>query len=199
MKHKLLLTVVAVFSFVVSFAQSKADLITVNISDKPLSEAVRVIENATRFTFFYDTEKTDMTQKVSLSAANLTVENAMKQMLSPVGIEFEIKGGQIVLISPSAPASKTPSSVTVTVLDKTDYPVIGAAILRADGTGEITDFDGNCTISLSSSDKNLTISCLGYHTKSIPVGNSAKLKVYLEEETLTPSIPTFFANAAGSV
>ena len=184
MKHKLLLTVVAVFSFVVSFAQSKADLITVNISDKPLSEAVRVIENATRFTFFYDTEKTDMTQKVSLSAANLTVENAMKQMLSPVGIEFEIKGGQIVLISPSAPASKTPSSVTVTVLDKTDYPVIGAAILRADGTGEITDFDGNCTISLSSSDKNLTISCLGYHTKSIPVGNSAKLKVYLEEETL---------------
>ena len=184
MKHKLLLTVVAVFSFVVSFAQSKADLITLNISDKPLSEAVRVIENATRFTFFYDTEKTDMTQKVSLSAANLTVEDAMKQMLSPAGIEFEIKGGQIVLISPSAPASKTPSSVTVTVLDKTDYPVIGAAILRADGTGEITDFDGNCTISLSPSDKNLTISCLGYQTKVISVGTSAKMKVYLEEESL---------------
>ena len=101
MKHKLLLTVVAVFSFVVSFAQSKADLITVNISDKPLSEAVRVIENATRFTFFYDTEKTDMTQKVSLSAANLTVENAMKHAT------MKMMAGRSMVRPSAAPAMRS--------------------------------------------------------------------------------------------
>ena len=181
MKRKLLLAVVAVFSSVVTFAQSRVDRITVNISNRPLSEAVGVIENATRFTFFYDTEKTDMTQNVSLSAVDMTLEEAMLKMLSPVGIKFEINGDQIVLISPSANVSKN-AVVTVTVLDKEDYPVIGAAILRADGTGEITDIDGKCSISLSPSEKNLTISCLGYQTKVVPVGTLSRLKVYLEEE-----------------
>ena len=75
-------------------------------------------------------------------------------------------------------------TVHVTVLDKDDYPVIGAAILKADGSGDITDVDGNCVISLSPSDKSLTVSCLGYMTKTIPVGTSSRMKVYLEEETL---------------
>ena len=75
-------------------------------------------------------------------------------------------------------------TVQVTVLDKDDYPVIGAAILKADGTGDVTDVDGNCVISLSASDKSLSVSCLGYVTKTVQVGTSSKMKVYLEEETL---------------
>ena len=120
MKHKLLLTVVAVFSFVVSFAQSKEDLISVNISDKPLSEAVRVIENATRFTFFYDTEKTDMTQKVSLSAANLTVEEVSlinESFVSTLNTMYhgrvpypkDEKNNENNLLFPERPASGTES------------------------------------------------------------------------------------------
>ena len=183
MKYKLLLTVVAVFSVVVASAQMN-DRITVNISNRPLSEAVSVIENASRFTFFYDAGKTDMTQRVSLSAVNLPVDDAMRQMLSPVGVNFEVKGNQIVLITPSAPVGNLPENVTITVLDNTDYPVIGAAILKADGTGEITDLDGNCTIRLTQSDRTLTVTCLGYQTKTVEVGAQSTIVVHVEEEAL---------------
>ncbi len=185
MKHKLLLTVIAVFSVISVFAQTSADRITVNISDKPLSEAVVVIEKASRYTFFYDTDKTDMTRKVSLSAENLPVGEAMKQMLTPVGISFEIKGDQIVLIAPpvSGIPVKTPSSITVTVLDKSQMPIIGAAVLKTDGTGGVTDIDGVCTVNLSPSDKQLTLTCLGYKTEIVKVGTSSKVTVHLMDDT----------------
>ena len=181
MKHKLLLTVATMFSVAVAFAQKSTDRITANISGRPLSEAVSIIENVSRFTFFYDTAKTDMTRTVSLSAVNLPIEDAMNLMLSPIDVDFEIKGNQIVLISSVA---KEPSDVTVTVLDDAGNPVIGAAILRADGTGEITDFDGKCVISLSPTDKALTVSCLGYQTKTVEVGSRSSIIVHVEEEAL---------------
>ena len=84
----------------------------------------------------------------------------------------------------SQSSSEQHLTVHVTVLDKDDYPVIGAAILKADGSGDITDVDGKCVISLSPSDKSLTVSCLGYMTKTIPVGTTSMMKVYLEEEAL---------------
>ena len=167
------------FSVAVAFAQKSTDRITANISGRPLSEAVSIIENVSRFTFFYDTAKTDMTRTVSLSAVNLPIEDAMNLMLSPIDVDFEIKGNQIVLISSVA---KEPSDVTVTVLDDAGNPVIGAAILRADGTGEITDFDGKCVISLSPTDKALTVSCLGYQTKTVEVGSRSSIIVHVEEE-----------------
>ena len=172
------------FSVAVAFAQKSTDRITANISGRPLSEAVSVIENASRFTFFDDAGKPDMTQRVSLSAVNLPVDDAMRQMLSPVGVNFEVKGNQIVLITPSAPVGNLPENITITVLDNTDYPVIGAAILKADGTGEITDLDGNCTIRLTQSDRTLTVTCLGYQTKTVEVGAQSTIVVHVEEEAL---------------
>ena len=177
MRRKLLLTLVVAFSVISVFAQSSTDHITVNIIDKPLSEAVCVIEKVIRYTFFYDADKTDMTRKVTLSSDNLPVEEAMNLMLAPSGISFEIKGNQIVLMSLSVlPTSvKTPSSVTVTVLDKNNMPVIGAAVLKANGTGGVTDIDGVCTVDLLPSDKQLTLTCLGYKTEVVKDGPDYKL------------------------
>lgn len=49
-----------------------------------------------------------------------------------------------------------PATLTLTVLDANGLPVIGAAVMKADGSGEITDLDGVCTISLSGSEETLT-------------------------------------------
>ena len=182
--NKLLLTVIAVFSALALSAQAIMDRITVEISGRPLSEAVSVIESVSRFTFFYDTEKTDMVQKVSLSAVNMPVEDAMRQMFSPVGIGFEIKGDQIVLFPQAASEEKRPTSVTITIVDKDNCPVIGAAVLKADNTGEVTDLDGVCIIrNLSSSDTALTVSCMGYQTRTVTLGSSSKMTVVLAEDT----------------
>jgi len=72
-------------------------------------------------------------------------------------------------------AQQDPATLTLTVLDANGQPVIGAAVMKADGSGEITDLDGVCTISLSGSDETLTVVCMGYQTKTLTVGGGQVL------------------------
>ena len=72
-------------------------------------------------------------------------------------------------------AQQDPATLTLTVLDANGQPVIGAAVMKADGSGEITDLDGVCTISLSGSDETLTVVCMGYQTKTLTVGGQVLL------------------------
>ena len=62
--------------------------------------------------------------------------------------------------------------------------------MKADGSGEITDIDGKCVVPLSASDKTLAVVCMGYQTKTLTVGTSSNMTVYLEEDNqlLTESV-----------
>ena len=189
MKHnKLILIVVPVFLSLSSFAQTGR--ITANFSNVPLSKAIEVIEGASSYTFFYDSAKIDLAARVSLDAADLSVDEAIGQMLSSLDLGFEVKGDQIVLMPVSAQTPQVPSTLTLTILDRSNLPVIGAAVMKADGSGEITDIDGICVVPLSASDKSLTITCLGYQTKTLNVGTSSQMTVYLDEDMqlLTESV-----------
>lgn len=165
---KLRLTFVTMLVSVLSFAQNGR--INANFSNITLLKAIEIIEKASPYSFFYDTGKVDLSAKVSLSASDLPVEEAMRQMLSQVNVDFEVKGGQIVLIPVSASVSQGSVTLTLTILDRTEQPVIGAAVMKADGSGEISDIDGVCSVPLSSSDKTLTVVCMGYQTKTLTVG-----------------------------
>ena len=181
MKHnKLILTAVAMLLSFVALAQDCR--ITASFSNVTLSKAMQVIEGTSAYSFFYDAAKVDLSAKVSLSAIDLPVEDAMKQMLSNVKVNFEIKGDQIVLI-PENRTTTGPRIIKVTVLDKDDYPVIGAAVMKADGDGVVTDIDGVCSVEVDTSDKNLVVNCLGYKTETVSLGSASVIKVYLEEES----------------
>ena len=186
MTRKLLLSFVAILVCHIASSQDNGGRITVQISNEPLLKAIQVVEDVSPYSFFYDADKIDLAKRVSLSADSLPIKDAMQQMLSPIKMKFEIKGEQIVLIptSESTDAIGVPGTINVTVLDKDNYPVIGAAVLKADGSGSVTDIDGNCAIEVSSTDKSLTITCLGYQTKTMQVGMSSAMTVYLEEESL---------------
>ena len=136
MKHnKLILTVVAVFLSLSSFAQTGR--ITANFSNVPLSKAIEVIEGASSYTFFYDSAKIDLAARVSLDAADLSVDEAIGQMLSSLDLGFEVKGDQIVLMPVSAQTPQVPSTLTLTILDRSNLPVIGAAFCCAVGLNDV--------------------------------------------------------------
>ena len=187
-QNKLKLTILAMLLSVVSFAQNGR--ITASFSNIPLSKAIEIIERSVSYSFFYDSGKVDLSAKVSMSASELPVAEAMRQMLSQINVDFEIKGGQIVLIPAAASVHQVPTTLTLTILDRTEQPVIGAAVMKADGSGEITDIDGKCVVPMSASDKTLAVVCMGYQTKTLTVGTSSNMTVYLEEDNqlLTESV-----------
>lgn len=80
-----------------AWGQSDNDRITVSFSDVPLSEAISAVESGSRYTFLYDASGLDLSVKVSLTADNIPVQEALDRMLSPVSVGYEINGRQIAL------------------------------------------------------------------------------------------------------
>ena len=85
---------------------------------------------------------------------------------------------------PAAVASQQQKTVKGVVVDEQGVPVIGASILENGLTanGVISDIDGNFSINVAPG-SNLVISCIGYNTVTIPVGDESQITVVLSEDT----------------
>lgn len=76
-------------------------------------------------------------------------------------------------------------TITGTVSDATGLPVIGASVLvKGTSTGAVTDVDGKYSLRIQEG-ATLEVSCMGYITKTIIVGESQTIDVVLNEDTET--------------
>lgn len=71
------------------------------------------------------------------------------------------------------------------ILDETGESMIGVSVLVKGTTiGTVTDFDGNYTLEVPPSGKNiLEISYIGYKTKEITIGNNSLINIKMEPDT----------------
>ena len=76
-------------------------------------------------------------------------------------------------------------TVTGTVSDASDEPLIGASVVVKGQTslGTITDFDGNFTLKVPSESTVLVVSYVGMTTQEIKVGKQRKFKITLSDDT----------------
>jgi TonB-linked outer membrane protein, SusC/RagA family/TonB-dependent outer membrane receptor, SusC/RagA subfamily, signature region len=76
-------------------------------------------------------------------------------------------------------------TVTGTVVDESNLPVIGATVYQKDKptNGASTDVDGKYTISLPSNAV-MVISCIGYNEQEVPVNQRANINVTLKESSM---------------
>ena len=170
-------------------AKGQADdgMLTVRFSDIPLSEAISAVESASRYTFLYDAAGLDLSVKVSLSAENTPINEALDMMLSPVSVGYEINGRQIALYPVSGGDNDGYIVITGEVLDVDNEPIVGVAVFSDQTThGVTTGLDGKFSIRLSPDEHTLTFSCLGYVDKTVNVsGKKANLKIYLSEDAIS--------------
>lgn len=84
-------------------------------------------------------------------------------------------------------AIAAPHTVKGVVMDTFDQPVMGAAILSADGkVGTTTDLDGNFTITIGDTPVTVEVSCLGFQSKKITIQPSqGTVNVLLEETSMS--------------
>ena len=62
----------------VTYAQEK---LRISFSNVSLEEALKKIESASKYTFFYDDKRTDLSQKVSANANGQSIEEVLNAML----------------------------------------------------------------------------------------------------------------------
>lgn len=80
---------------------------------------------------------------------------------------------------------QTTVTVSGTVVDTADEPVIGATIVVLGQTnmGAMSDFDGHFTINNVPADATLRISYVGYKTQEIPLNGQTSFRIVLEEDS----------------
>lgn len=174
------------FFFVLNvFAQSEEKNITLIFSDIPLSEAVQIIEKNSKYTFFYDALKIDLTQKVSLKANNISIKEAISRMLADSNIRFEISNFQIALFNERESSSRRTKQISGIVVDRNGEPVIGATIMANDTRkGTVSDINGSFKIDVPEDGK-INVSFIGYASRSISVKENTFFRVILQEDSKT--------------
>ncbi len=89
----------------------------------------------------------------------------------------------ILLLATSIPALAQ-KTVTGTVKDETQQPVIGASIMvkGAENKGTVTDIDGKFSLANISENATLSISCIGFATEEISVVGQSVINIILKED-----------------
>jgi len=180
------LIVTLIFS---SFQINAQEKITLSFSNISLEEAIRQIEAAGRYTFFYDVNQTDLKQKVSLQAKDESLEKAIQSMLSSTNLTFEIEGRQIALINKQttiAPGSRS-KKITGVIKDEQGYEMIGVSVsVKNTTTGTVTDMDGGFSLDVPENAQ-LLISYVGYISQEISVSGKTTFNIILKENSLALS------------
>lgn len=182
------------FIFILLFSSSHlragevSDKITLSFSNLPLSEAIKRIEAGSNYTFFFDANKTNLQQRVSLKADNISIEEAMTSLLKTTDLTFNITHRQIALIPIPAQGQQPQAPVRIVtgvVKDSTGEPIIGANVVEKGTTnGTVTDVNGNFSLSVPTNAV-LLISYIGFTSQELPVNMRTVFQVTLSDDSQT--------------
>lgn len=161
--------------------------ISLNLRNITVKEAIVALEEKYGYRFLYETGDIDTRKKISVNISNGSINDIMKQILAGQDLTYDIKEKNILLTkkltSPnSPPATKRINGI---VVDQQGNPIIGATI-KLDGTsqGTISDIDGRFDITVPSNGK-LSISYIGYISKTIDIATERNFNITLVEDTKT--------------
>ena len=75
-------------------------------------------------------------------------------------------------------------TVTGTVFDSGNEPVIGASVLeQGTSNGTVTDFDGQFALDVSNANAVLVVSYVGMKTVTLPLAGQTSVQIALQEDT----------------
>ncbi|AYN66356.1 TonB-dependent receptor [Euzebyella marina] len=170
-----------------TFSQTRMNIKVEQVS---LENLLNEIQRNSKFIFFYRDDILPKGEKVSVAKEDATLESILKPVLNRFNLGFNVNDRQVTIIKLSdTPLLKInngikPQSFLIsgTIIDSNGEPLPGANVLEQGTTnGTQTDFDGNFSLSLSSSSATLVISYIGFATKEVPVNGQNSVNITLEE------------------
>lgn len=157
--------------------------ITVSVDNTPLRAALKKIEQASSYKFFYNEKLEGLDQPVSFSVSNATIDQTMQKVLPGKELTYKMEKENVVVLLPKEAAGQQVKTISGIIVDENGEPVIGASIaVQGTGNGAITDMDGKFTLSAPEASI-LTISFIGYKTVELPANDKRIAKITLQEDS----------------
>ncbi len=176
--------------------------ISVELSNKSVSEVLSQIEKAANIKFSYSPDLIQSQRSVNLNAANERLDLVLRRLFQPLQIKFELVGNRfiltranrmeptfidryITLVMPSKLESGRPLiTVTGQITDETGGPVPSATILLkgTPNVGTVTNADGRYTLNIPDGNATIVVSSIGYVAQEIQVANRTTIDVVLKSD-----------------
>lgn len=167
-----------------SYAQDSR--ISLKVENATLGDVISQLEKESKVYFTYNHNQVDVNKTISINATNQTLGQILDQVLAGTDTGYKMEDGHVVLFQKETPQATKPGqkrTIKGIINDDKGVPVIGASILEKNTlNGTVTDIDGTYTLTLDKSDV-IVVSCIGYATKEISVGNQSTIDVVLSEDT----------------
>lgn len=190
------MTLVCALALVLSeggvFSQAPSAGLNFPAESRTVAELIHLIEQQGGYSFFYQTNTIDLSRKVTVGAANESIEDVLKKVFQGSGDEWSVSDKQIYLKhnaqavpeQPQAKKDKLKRTITGTVVDAADgLPIIGAGIqIKGSSVGTVTDLDGRFSIDISGKSVELVISALGYKDLQVFITDQGVIDAKLEPD-----------------
>ena len=158
---------------------------SVNITNKTIAQAIKVIEGNTGYKFFYAENLPDFNKKVNFKIDNKSIETILTSLLKDTEIAYVIKSPKQIILSKKTSQISDPKATSGTftirgqVKGSDGEPLIGASIISTNNIGTITDLDGNYELQLTQP-TTLTYTYIGYTPIKVKVSKSETKNITLE-------------------
>ncbi len=163
--------------------------LTLDVSNEPLINVFRLIEQKTNYKFVYDPGQLAGQRTVTVKSKKNTLEKVLLQISRQANVGFRQVNDRISLkvnvngrYEKGIDVTIEQARVTGKVTDENGEPLPGAAIIEKGTTnGTVTDVDGNFSLAVPKG-AILLVSFVGYSAQEITVGDQLEIYIQLEPD-----------------
>jgi len=187
MKLIIFIMIISLSGLFASETYSQDTKLSLKVEKVSLENFLIDIENQSEFRFFYNGE-INVKKKISGNFNNKKISEILDAVKEKAGIQYEIKGRQIIL-SPISEYSIVKSmqqqkKIDGKVTDSSGSPLPGVTVLIEGTTiGTITDSDGKYSLTKISPNAILTFSFIGMKSQKMFVAGKNQINVTMEDSS----------------
>ncbi|MCE6992461.1 TonB-dependent receptor [Dyadobacter sp. CY323] len=162
--------------------------ISISAHGSEVKKVLKELEKKADVRFVFSSKLIKSTRKVSVAVQEKPLYEVLDQVLTPLGLEYEVSGTIIILrrsenLPEASPidAGNPRKNVSGKVLDEKGIGLPGVSVvLKGTQTGSLTDADGMFTIQVSDEPAVLVFSFVGYLSQEVALGSKSALEVVLK-------------------
>jgi len=184
MKFTFFFIFLGIFSSYAANSRAQDEKMTVNARNASFEQVISIIEEQSKYVFFYNSEDLNNTRTYSFDTANSDIYEILEMLVSNTSLSYKVNKNYIFLDKKEV---QTPQQqrkiITGSVTDQDEIPLPGVTITVEGSTrGVITDNQGHYSIEVAAN-ATLNFSFIGMQTQKIPVEGRNVINVVLIESS----------------
>jgi len=168
---------------------SESTKLSLDFQNARVIDVLEAIESQSEFRFAYSAEYIDINRKVNVDVKNKSIEKTLSLLFDGSGVNYSINDRHIMLFKADMKTNSTSQqqgkTVTGKVTDSTGATLPGVSVVvKGTTNGNITDINGQFTISDIPENATLQFSFIGMRLQEVAVANKSTIDVVMEVESI---------------